>query len=80
MTVGIRRPSEGGDRLFHAIDDGGRRLRISFGDVGEDIVRAFSVSMETESALDFCVVAFSDGKPDSTFPENALVSTSAVAV
>jgi len=30
--------------------------------------------LEIETDPAFCVVAFSDGKPDSTFPENALKS------
>src|SRR5258707_1254456 len=33
---------------------------------------ALSISMEIESAPVIAFVAFSDGKPDSTFPENAL--------
>src|SRR5262249_28563136 len=35
--------------------------------------RAHSALLEAECALAFCVVAFSDGKPVPTFPENALI-------
>jgi hypothetical protein len=38
---------------------------------------AVSHMLETETALAFYVVAFSDGKPDSTFPENASRADSA---
>jgi hypothetical protein len=35
------------------------------------LARAAPRQLETETALALCVVAFSDGKPHSTFSENA---------